>query len=121
MPVKVLGAGQFGEVYKATQQLKSGKKIDRAVKLLKPSSAKHHKADFVRECEMQLKIGDQENCARMVGVGIQQAPWLCILEIIEHVSQPPDLDRISSESINSLSARAGDGRPAPSHTRLGDY
>ena len=41
---KVLGAGQFGEVYKAKQSMKkrdgSTVEKDRAVKLLKPNTAK---------------------------------------------------------------------------------
>jgi hypothetical protein len=84
---KVLGAGQFGEVYKANQTMKkkdgTSVLVPRAVKLLKPNSAIGMKDEFVLECEMCL-IMDHVNCVRMVGVCVQQAPWLCVLECMDY-------------------------------------
>jgi len=84
---KVLGAGQFGEVYKAMQTMKKkdGSKVDkaRAVKLLKPNTAKGLKDEFVMECEMCL-IMNHVNCVKMIGVCVQQAPWLCVLECMAY-------------------------------------
>ena len=87
---KVLGSGEYGEVYLATQNnilsKKSGKMIEkqRAVKMLKAVADKAAKAEFIRECQMMLKCDGHENLVNMVGVAVQQAPWLCVLEYMEY-------------------------------------
>ena len=88
---KVLGAGEFGEVYLATQsniQVAAGSKKTtskkRAVKLLKAGAGKDDKEEFVRECQMMLKCDGHPNLVKLIGVAIQQAPWLCVLEYMEY-------------------------------------
>ena len=82
---KLLGAGQFGEVYLAFQKVKdkaSGAVTEerRAVKMLKGEADKKAKEEFMRECNMMLDIGEHPNVVQMVGVAVQQVPWLCVLE-----------------------------------------
>ena len=84
-PEKLLGAGQFGEVYFAFQSLKdkgTGTVVrnPRAVKMLKGEADKKAKEEFMRECNMMLDIGEHPNVVQMVGVAVQQVPWLCVLE-----------------------------------------
>jgi serine/threonine protein kinase len=86
----VLGSGEYGEVYLATQtnvisrgSTKLGKK-NRAVKMLKADANKDAKAEFIRECQMMVKCDGHENLVRMVGVAVQQAPWLCVLEYMDY-------------------------------------
>jgi len=79
---KLLGAGQFGEVYLATQILnaETNESIKRAVKKLKGEAHAKAKAEFMSECNVMLEIGEHPNVVQMVGVAIQQTPWLCVLE-----------------------------------------
>ena len=87
---KVLGSGEYGEVYLATQTnvfSKTANKIverKRAVKMLKAGADKSAKAEFIRECQMMLRCDGHENLVNMVGVAVQQAPWLCVLEYMEY-------------------------------------
>ena len=86
----VLGAGEFGEVYLATQKAKSkktGKPVDvpRAVKTLKTGGATEaDKNEFLREAMIMLAVGKHSNVVRMVGVAVQQAPWLVVLEFMRY-------------------------------------
>lgn len=88
---KVIGAGEFGEVYLGHQDIvrrsKAGEKKDTrkvAVKLLKAGAGGDAKSDFVRECLMMMKCGDHPNLATMIGAAVQQAPFLCVLEYLDY-------------------------------------
>jgi serine/threonine protein kinase len=85
----VLGAGEFGEVYLATQKGKSkagtAVEVPRAVKTLKTSGATAaDKNEFLREALIMLAVGKHVNVVRMVGVAVQQAPWLVVLEFMRY-------------------------------------
>ena len=86
---KCLGAGEYGEVYLATQTnvLERGsKKViskQRAVKLLKAGADMSAKEEFIRECQMLIQC-EGTGIVRMLGVAVQQPPWLCVLEYLEY-------------------------------------
>mmetsp|Transcript_1227 Transcript_1227/g.4116 ORF Transcript_1227/g.4116 Transcript_1227/m.4116 type:complete len:998 (-) Transcript_1227:83-3076(-) len=116
VPVKVLGAGEFGEVWLAEQtnvlaSRKSTRMISkkRAVKMLKADASVDAKEEYLRECRMLLKCGGDgktsggrmrsesvtshatggadagaTHLVRLVGVALQQAPWLCVLEYVPY-------------------------------------
>ena len=48
--------------------------------MLKGQADKKAKEEFMRECNMMLEIGEHPNVVQMVGVAVQQVPWLCVLE-----------------------------------------
>eukprot|EP00040_Diaphanoeca_grandis_P036144 m.229306 g.229306 ORF g.229306 m.229306 type:complete len:1041 (+) comp33557_c8_seq2:286-3408(+) len=86
---RVLGAGEFGEVYLANQMAisrKTGKKIPitRAVKTLKAGAEGVDKNEFLREALIMLAVGKHANIVSMVGVAVQQAPWLVVLEFMRY-------------------------------------
>jgi len=85
---KLLGAGQFGEVYLAHQYVKSRdgtkKKLKRAVKLLKGEADSKAKQEFMHECNIMLDIGDHPNVVKLIGVAVQQVPWLCVLDFQQY-------------------------------------
>lgn len=75
--VKMLGAGQFGEVYLAFQRIEgagttAAKEVKRAVKMLKGEATPEARADFMKEAEMMVKLGRHPNLVAMVGVAVQQ-------------------------------------------------
>jgi len=83
-----IGAGQFGQVYTAYQRVKTkkvptGKEILRAVKMLRNRASAVDRLEFIHEAEMMLEL-DSKFLVRMVGVCIQQAPWLMVLEFLEY-------------------------------------
>ena len=82
--LKPIGAGQFGQVYLAHDTTKA--KADRqhyAVKLLRRGAAEEDYQDFVSESESMLAL-QHENIVNLLGVAIQQRPWLLVLEYCEH-------------------------------------
>lgn len=85
--IQQIGAGQFGSVYTAWQQVKlpSGdvEKTMRAVKLLRNAASDKDKKEFTQEAETMLKL-DHVNLVRMIGVAVQQRPWLCVLEYMRY-------------------------------------
>lgn len=82
---KMLGSGQFGEVYLAFQSDGDGSNpTKRAVKMLKGSATRDAKKEFVRECDMMIEAGKHRNLVQMVGVALQQSPWLCVLEFLPY-------------------------------------
>lgn len=96
------GAGQFGQVYTAIQTKKSNvkgrpKAIKRAVKMLRNRATAGDRLEFIHESEMMLEL-DSEYLVRLVGVCIQQAPWLMVLEFLEY-----------GDLRNVLKAAAGKG------------
>lgn len=84
-PAVVIGAGQFGEVWKGFQAVKKADgtivKIPRAIKLLKGGASTADRDEFVREAETMLDF-DHDNVIRIVGVAVQQSPWLSVLEFM---------------------------------------
>jgi hypothetical protein len=84
-PVMVIGAGQFGEVWKGMQAVKmadgSVVKKPRAIKLLKGGASVTDRDEFVREAETMLDF-DHDNVIRIIGVAVQQSPWLSVLEFM---------------------------------------
>eukprot|EP00039_Didymoeca_costata_P032338 m.37383 g.37383 ORF g.37383 m.37383 type:complete len:1282 (+) comp9309_c0_seq1:436-4281(+) len=84
--VKVIGMGQFGEVYLAKHKVtRNGKPIQvrRAVKVLKGSANTADKSDFLHESETMLQL-KHPNLVDLVGVAVQQRPWLAVMEYIEY-------------------------------------
>lgn len=87
--VRQLGNGQFGEVYLADQVVKDAPAagggfaaphvVRRAVKLLRNTATGADKAEFLREAETMLEL-QHPNLVRLVGVAVQQRPWLTVLE-----------------------------------------
>ena len=86
---KVIGMGQFGEVYLATEQVEAGKgdnggdTIERAVKMLKGSASTADRGEFLHEAEMMLKLKDP-TLVSLVGVAVQQRPWLTVIEFMKY-------------------------------------
>lgn len=88
--VHVIGAGQYGEVYLALQTARKPSHmgggivaLKRAVKMVRNNATREDKKEFLRESNTQLML-DHESLVKMVGVAVQQAPWLCVLEFCEH-------------------------------------
>eukprot|EP00039_Didymoeca_costata_P029309 m.24064 g.24064 ORF g.24064 m.24064 type:complete len:689 (-) comp7574_c0_seq1:69-2135(-) len=112
--LEVIGAGQFGAVYLATQRMRKCpyagcpmlKAIDghlkrhmadckyktasdpgpieyetvtRAVKMLKGAATREAKQEFFAEANTMLMF-DHPNVTNIMGVAVQQAPWLYVLE-----------------------------------------
>ena len=86
--MKVLGAGEFGEVWLARQLTRGSTgakiKVHRAVKTLKQGAGGADKDEFLREALLSLAIGVHENCVRLIGVAVQQPPWLCVLDFHQY-------------------------------------
>lgn len=102
-PDKILGSGQFGEVYLAYHTVKSKKKgtkiIKRAVKMLKGVADAAAKDEFVHECNMMVEAGEHTNLVKMVGVSLQQAPWLCVLEFLPNGDLQGLLQDLAADGI----------------------
>lgn len=83
--LECIGAGQFGSVYIAQQTVPMGRgdgggdRRTRAVKLLKNAAGPADKAQFINECMAMLEL-QHDNVVRLIGVAIQQKPWLAVLE-----------------------------------------
>lgn len=77
-PNKVIGAGQFGQVYAATIK---DKKV--AVKTVRLAASEDDKEDFVREAEVMLEL-KSEGLVQLLGVAVQQRPWLCVIEFMKY-------------------------------------
>ena len=80
---KAIGAGQFGQVYLAEQTLSGGTTEQRAVKMLRGGASIADRDEFVQEAEVMLQLDHPALCS-MVGVCVQQAPWLMVLEFLEY-------------------------------------
>jgi hypothetical protein len=85
--VKVIGAGQFGEVWLADQAIRkaNGQVVQarRAIKMLKEGGSDADRDEFILESETMLEF-DHDNVVRIVGVAVQQMPWLAVLEFMKY-------------------------------------
>lgn len=85
--VKVIGAGQFGEVWLADQAIRksNGQVVQarRAIKMLKEGGSDGDREEFIKESETMLEF-DHDNVVRIVGVAVQQMPWLAVLEFMQY-------------------------------------
>nr|BAG55496.1 protein tyrosine kinase [Monosiga ovata] len=96
-PIKPIGAGQFGEVYLANWNLKDNKSVV-AVKMLRNGASISDKGEFLREAETMASL-THENLVRMVGVAVQQRPWLCVLECMQYGDVRDVLQTCKEKSI----------------------
>jgi hypothetical protein len=61
-------------------------KTPRAVKTLKSNIADETaKKMFLRECLIMVAVGKHQHVVSMVGVAVQQAPWLVVLPFLKSV------------------------------------
>lgn len=54
-----------------------------AVKLLRGGASVEDKKEFLREAESMINL-QHENLCSMLGVAVQQRPWLCVLEYLKY-------------------------------------
>eukprot|EP00038_Savillea_parva_P019809 m.28978 g.28978 ORF g.28978 m.28978 type:complete len:741 (-) comp4563_c1_seq1:31-2253(-) len=78
-PDKVIGAGQFGQVYLAQFQ----KSTRVAVKTVRLAASDDDKEDFVHEAEVMLDLV-HPGLVKLLGVAVQQRPWLCVIEFMKY-------------------------------------
>ena len=64
--------------------------VPRAVKILKDGASAQDKDEFVHEAEVMLVLR-HPNLVQMVGVALQQRPWLSVLELCAYVLPPARL------------------------------
>lgn len=76
-PDKVIGAGQFGQVFLATYK----KDTRVAVKTVRLAASDDDKDDFVHEAEVMLDLV-HPGLVKLLGVAVQQRPWLCVIEFV---------------------------------------
>jgi hypothetical protein len=87
--VKPIGAGQFGQVFLAKQAVPrgtgqdGGDSWDRAVKMLRGGASELDRDEFVREAEVMLNLR-HDNLVALLGVAMQQRPWLIVLEFLQY-------------------------------------
>eukprot|EP00040_Diaphanoeca_grandis_P004150 m.27273 g.27273 ORF g.27273 m.27273 type:complete len:866 (-) comp15716_c0_seq1:99-2696(-) len=80
---KVIGAGQFGQVYLAEMQTEQHGVCQCAVKTLKDVKSAADRQEFVHEAEVMLET-NHPNLLGLIGVAVQQRPWLMVLDIMEY-------------------------------------
>eukprot|EP00049_Salpingoeca_infusionum_P002545 m.57919 g.57919 ORF g.57919 m.57919 type:complete len:972 (-) comp11641_c1_seq1:128-3043(-) len=85
---KHIGAGEFGDVYRAIQVVRQhkgdpGRRVRRAVKMLRGAATESDKQAFIGEAHIMLELASP-HLVRMIGVAIQQKPWLCVLEFMAY-------------------------------------
>eukprot|EP00038_Savillea_parva_P009091 m.181199 g.181199 ORF g.181199 m.181199 type:complete len:881 (+) comp15189_c0_seq1:77-2719(+) len=84
IPEKVMGAGQFGKVYRAHmnayKSIPAGKV---AVKVLKDVKSNADRNEFIHEAEVMLET-NHPNLVNMLGVAVQQRPWLMALDLCDY-------------------------------------
>eukprot|EP00730_Choanoeca_flexa_P007855 TRINITY_DN12403_c0_g2_i4.p1 TRINITY_DN12403_c0_g2~~TRINITY_DN12403_c0_g2_i4.p1 ORF type:complete len:753 (+),score=246.92 TRINITY_DN12403_c0_g2_i4:255-2513(+) len=76
--VKPIGAGAFGQVF-----LGKFKGHMVAVKTVRNSASDSDKQEFIDECEVMLQLR-HEGLVQLLGVAIQQKPWLCVIEFMKY-------------------------------------
>lgn len=81
---KVIGAGEFGEVYKGTLKASSGKKeIPVAIKTLKAGYTEKQRVDFLSEASIMGQFS-HHNIIRLEGVVSKYKPMMIITEYMEN-------------------------------------
>ncbi|XP_075801212.1 ephrin type-A receptor 2 isoform X2 [Microtus pennsylvanicus] len=81
---KVIGAGEFGEVYKGTLKTSSGKKeIPVAIKTLKAGYTEKQRVDFLSEASIMGQFS-HHNIIRLEGVVSKYKPMMIITEYMEN-------------------------------------
>ncbi|EGD81410.1 TK/HMTK protein kinase [Salpingoeca rosetta] len=78
-----LGAGQFGMVYLATFDDDTLGTVDVAVKMLRAESEQSDEREFQHEAEVMLQL-DHPNIVRILGVCMNDSPWLLVLEYMPY-------------------------------------
>eukprot|EP00912_Choanoflagellata_sp_UC4_P001432 UC4_evm4s893 len=81
--IKIIGSGQFGQVWIANQTIHDTVK-QRAVKTLRDGASVSDKQEFVKEAKVMIDLGEHINMVNIVGVAVQQRPWLCVLEFVQY-------------------------------------
>lgn len=74
-----IGAGQFGQVFLASFAPQGRPPLRVAVKMLRGGASADDKSEFLREAETMVSF-EHINLVRMLGVAVQQRPWLCVIE-----------------------------------------
>lgn len=88
-PVKAIGAGQFGQVYLAEQAVgngagdNGGNTTRRAVKMLRGGASESDREEFLREAQTMFDLVHPQ-LVSIVGIVIQQKPWLMVLEYLRY-------------------------------------
>ncbi|XP_023421511.2 ephrin type-A receptor 2 [Cavia porcellus] len=81
---KVIGAGEFGEVYKGTLKSSSGKKeVPVAIKTLKAGYTEKQRVDFLSEASIMGQFS-HHNIIRLEGVISKYKPMMIITEYMEN-------------------------------------
>ncbi|XP_062960711.1 ephrin type-A receptor 2 isoform X2 [Cynocephalus volans] len=81
---KVIGAGEFGEVYKGTLKASSGKKeVPVAIKTLKAGYTEKQRVDFLSEASIMGQFS-HHNIIRLEGVVSKYKPMMIITEYMEN-------------------------------------
>ena len=57
--------------------------MKRAVKMLRNGASPEDKREFLQEVETMLAL-DHQNLVSIIGVAVQQAPWLVVLEFMPY-------------------------------------
>jgi hypothetical protein len=97
IPVRPIGAGQFGLVFHVQQRVAGDKAgaasadavVDCAVKALRQGASQDDMADFLREAQTMSQL-DHPNILRIRGVCLAQQPWLIVLDLMQY----GDLDHV---------------------------
>lgn len=110
--VKVIGTGTFGKVFLANLNCSelevdggndgggASARDDKpcAVKLLRGDVNAAVKADFLREAAIMAEL-DHDNMCKLIGVCIQQRPWLVVLEFVQYGDLREILRALKSKQI----------------------
>lgn len=103
-PIKAIGAGQFGQVYLAEQAVADGagdhgtNATRRAVKMLRGGASDSDRDDFLREAQTMFDL-ENDHLVRIVGIVIQQKPWLMVLEYLRYGDLRNVLKAVQSKGI----------------------
>ncbi|XP_064353226.1 ephrin type-A receptor 2 [Dromaius novaehollandiae] len=95
---KVIGAGEFGEVYKGLLK-RGGKEVPVAIKTLKAGSTERQRADFLGEAGTMGQFC-HPNVIRLEGVVSKHKPFMIITEYMENGA----LDKFLREKAGALGA-----------------
>jgi len=88
---KVIGMGQFGEVYLSHQTCPEekrnpdlpGNRMEVATKILRKSASPSDRLEFLREAEVMIQL-KHKNLVQLIGVAVQQRPWLSVIEFVKY-------------------------------------